>query len=101
MGKSGVPSNYVPLRQQSQERGLDIRDTVPYHVFHLAKDGLHRFRTYCGKHATQCKIAVLAPTHRETNHHGDVAELADALDLGSSSFTGVQVRFLSSPLLLR
>src|SRR3954462_2991045 len=32
------------------------------------------------------------------NPHGDVAELADALDLGSSSFTGVQVRFLSSPL---
>ena len=28
---------------------------------------------------------------------GGVAELADALDLGSSSFTGVQVRFLSPP----
>ena len=28
---------------------------------------------------------------------GDVAELADALDLGSSSFTGVQVQLLSSP----
>lgn len=33
----------------------------------------------------------------QNNTHGDVAELADALDLGSSSFTGVQVRFLSSP----
>ena len=30
--------------------------------------------------------------------HGGVAELADALDLGSSSFIGVQVRFLSPPL---
>ena len=29
---------------------------------------------------------------------GDVAELADALDLGSSSLTGVQVQVLSSPL---
>ena len=29
--------------------------------------------------------------------HGGVAELADALDLGSSSFIGVQVRFLSPP----
>ena len=29
---------------------------------------------------------------------GDVAELADALDLGSSSFIGVQVQILSSPL---
>ena len=28
---------------------------------------------------------------------GAVAELADALDLGSSSLTGVQVRFLSAP----
>ena len=27
-----------------------------------------------------------------------MAELADALDLGSSSFTGVQVQLLSSPL---
>jgi hypothetical protein len=33
--------------------------------------------------------------------HGDVAELADALDLGSSSFTGVQVQLLSSPLSLQ
>ena len=30
---------------------------------------------------------------------GAVAELADALDLGSSSLTGVQVRVLSAPLL--
>ena len=30
--------------------------------------------------------------------HGDVAELADALDLGSSSRKGVQVQLLSSPV---
>ena len=29
---------------------------------------------------------------------GGVAELADALDLGSSALTGVQVQFLSPPL---
>ena len=31
---------------------------------------------------------------------GDVAELADALDLGSSSFIGVQVQILSSPYIM-
>jgi hypothetical protein len=31
--------------------------------------------------------------------HGDVAELADALDLGSSSRKGVQVQLLSSPMM--
>ncbi len=37
-----------------------------------------------------------AAAHRTS---GDVAELADALDLGSSSREGVQVQLLSSPLI--
>ena len=37
--------------------------------------------------------------HSQTqNARGDVAELADALDLGSSSREGVQVQLLSSPV---
>ena len=32
------------------------------------------------------------------SHTGGVAELADALDLGSSDLTVVQVQFLSPPL---
>jgi hypothetical protein len=38
---------------------------------------------------------------RATTDLGDVAELADALDLGSSSRKGVQVQLLSSPLVFK
>ena len=40
----------------------------------------------------------LIPIGNQVYEFGGVAELADALDLGSSVLTDVQVQFLSSPL---
>jgi Peptidase family M28/PDZ domain len=47
------------------------------------------------------RVAAVYTGGTSRNPHGDVAELADALDLGSSSFTGVEVQILSSPLFVK
>ena len=72
-----------PLRAVSEFRGCSG-------VFHPVGTSCRfwRSRIVCGDLEWPSAVSI-----------GDVAELADALDLGSSSFTGVQVRFLSSPSL--
>ncbi len=47
----------------------------------------------------QAKLEVSGSQEGWHEQLGDVAELADALDLGSSSLTGVQVQLLSSLLM--
>ena len=58
----------------------------------------NRVKTILIDNATLDKIAPYAYFTSVKSHYADVAELADALDSGSSVLTDVEVRILSSAL---
>ena len=116
MGGSLIPISVCTPKCIVVRREIDIGEVS--HISFIrqspfaARDGFYRFpqfksRTFeIGSQVSEpewlaCRLAMVRLGRlywSNNNTHGDVAELADALDLGSSSFTGVQVRFLSSPL---
>ena len=66
---------------------------------HAAACGVRDMPSRLSRRSLYCHAPAEASNTKPLGRdHGDVAELADALDLGSSSREGVQVQLLSSPL---
>jgi hypothetical protein len=79
--------------QGRTESGVFIRSD-----FFGCRDDLANFDCAAPRIRGQCrpKLAQDAVLRYNGDPHADVAELADAIDLGSIALTGVEVRVLSS-----